>query len=69
MKELFLEGKITEVRLSSDIHKDVKITMLDNKCFLIRQFNVTLMFWQVCYETSSDCEWDKVLNLAKSLIK
>ena len=69
MKELFESGKITEVKLFSEFGNDVKITINKNKCFEIRQFNPSINYWCICFETSSTCNWDGVLNLAKSLIK
>lgn len=69
MRNLFESGKIKEVVLFSENKNDVRIKMLKSKCFEIRQFNTTLNYWVKCFETSSKCEWDKVLNLAKSLIK
>jgi len=69
MRELFELGKITEVELFSESGKEVRIIMLKNGCFDIRQFNPSINYWEAVFETSSKCEWDKALNLAKSLIK
>ena len=69
MKTLFESGKVTEVVLYSESKKDVRITMLKSKCFDIRQFNPSINYWESCFETSSSCDWESVLNLAKSLIK
>lgn len=69
MRNLFESGKITEVILFEEFGNDVKIMMQTNKCFEIRQYNVSLKYWSLCYETSSICDWERALNLAKSLIK
>jgi hypothetical protein len=69
MRNLFESGKITEVILYSENKSDVRITMQKNKCFEIRQLNPSFNYWELCYETPSTCEWEKTLNLAKSLIK
>lgn len=69
MRNLFESGKLTEVKLFDELGNDVKITMKKSKCFEIRQFNSSINYWALCYETSSLCEWEKALNLAKSLIK
>lgn len=49
MRDLFESGKVTEVRLFSDLGNDVKITMLKSKCFDIRQFNPSINYWQVAF--------------------
>lgn len=69
MRELFESGKLTEVKLFDELGNDVKITMQKSKCFEIRQFNPSINYWELCFETSAFCEWEKALNLAKSLIK
>ena len=69
MRNLFETKKVTEVMLYSENKKDVKITMTDFKCFLIKQYDPTLNYWCTTFETSSTCDWEKALNLAKSLIK
>ena len=69
MRNLFESGKATEVKLFDELGNDVKITMDKTKCFEIRQFNKDINYWALCYQTSSSCDWEKALNLAKSLIK
>lgn len=69
MRELFESGKLREIILFSENSENVKITMLKSKCFEIRQADKSRNHWAACFETSSTCEWEKVLNLAKSLIK
>lgn len=69
MRELFESGKITEVVLYSENGKDVMIKILKTGCFDIRQYEDELGYWVACFETSSKCNWESALNLAKSLIK
>ena len=69
MRNLFEQGKVTEVVLFEEQGNNVKITMDKTKCFEIRQFNKAINYWALCYQTSLSCEWEGVLNLAKSLIK
>lgn len=69
MRNLFEQGKITEVVLFEEQGNDVKITIDKTKCFEIRQLNQAINYWALCYQTSSSCDWEKALNLAKSLIK
>ena len=68
MRELFESGKITEVVLYSENGKDVMIKILKTGCFDIRQFNPSINYWEKTFETSSKCNWESALNLAKSLI-
>jgi hypothetical protein len=68
MRNLFEPGKMTEVRLYSENKSVVRITMQKNKCFEIRQLNPSF-YWELCYETSSTCEWSEALRLAITLIK
>jgi hypothetical protein len=69
MRNLFETKKITEVIFFEEFGNDVKITMQKNKCFEIRQYNVSIKYWSLCYETSKTCSWENAVNLAKSLIK
>lgn len=69
MKDLFRRKKITEVIFFEEFGNDVKITMKKNECFEIRKYNPSIKYWSLCFETSSKCEWENAVNLAKSLIK
>lgn len=68
MRNLFETKKITEVIFFEEFGNDVKITMQENKCFVIRKYNVQLKYWSLCFETSNICSYEKAVNLAKSLI-
>jgi len=66
MRTAFENGTITEAMFNDN---KVKITMSSNKCFEIREYNKEMNRYNLCFETSSKCDWEIVKRFVNSLIK
>ena len=71
MRKAFESGNLKEVELypqNGSKKGNVLITMTQNKCFDIKQYNKSTGIFHGVYETTSKCSWDDVLKLTKNLL-
>ena len=71
MRSLFETGKITEANFYPQTKNgkgEVRVTMTNNKCFDIRQYDESTGYFHGCFETSSTCDWDEVKRYVNSLL-